>query len=96
MSTVGEYVHPRHGMGSEKTESEWLQEHWPGEDVGHGRKYETMVFKAGEPCMDPQCKCGLPAIDGSELTGKGYNSRAQAQMGHNVMCDLVAKGELEE
>jgi len=35
-----------------------------GEIGGSGRKYETMVFKAGKPCSIKGCGCGLPMISG--------------------------------
>src|SRR5262245_46801635 len=60
VSTVGEFVHPRHGGGSEIEEARWLRANWPGEDIGLDRKYETMVFRAGDPCETKDCGCGLP------------------------------------
>jgi hypothetical protein len=86
ISTVGEYVHPRHSQGSERTEAEWLKKNWPGEEIGFGRKYETMVFRAGKPCDSPKCGCGLPEIDGSELDGNGYNNAKDATEGHMALC----------
>ena len=91
VSTVGEYVHPRHSGSSEKTEAEWLKKNWPGEDVGYGRKYETMVFEAGAPCADAKCGCGLPSIGGSELDARGYNSAKDAREGHMKLCRKWAK-----
>ena len=85
VSTVGEYVHPRHSGGGEGAEAEWLKKNWPGEDIGCGRKYETMVFKAGKPCAVKSCGCGLPEIDGSELDFAGYNERAAAAKGHHKL-----------
>lgn len=86
VSTVGEYVHPRHSGGNETTEREWLKKNWPGEDIGHGRKYETMVFRAGKICTDPKCNCKLPEIDGPELDYNPYNERGAASVGHYEMC----------
>ena len=91
VSTVGEYVHPRHGTGSEQGESDWLKKNWPGEDIGHERKYETMVFLAGKPCDSPLCGCGLPKIDGNELAMAGYNRADDATRGHAKMCVKWAK-----
>lgn len=88
VSTVGEYVHPRHGMGSEQREAEWLKDNWPGEDIGCDRKYETMVFKAGERC---ECGCGLPTIEGSEVDFAGYNDAKSANEGHLRLCDKYAE-----
>jgi hypothetical protein len=85
VSTVGEYVHPRHGMGSEQKEAEWEKENWPGENIGLDRKYETMVFRAGEPCS---CGCGLPrAVDWDELEICGYNDAKAAREGHLRLCE---------
>ena len=83
VSTVGEYVHPRHGGGSEEAEAKWLQANWPGEDVGCDRKYETMVFLAGDRC---EYGCGIPTTSGPELDMYGYNSAGEATEGHMAMC----------
>jgi hypothetical protein len=86
VSTIGEYVHPLHSKGNEKDEAEWMRVNWPGEDIGCGRKYETMVFKAGARCTKKGCECNMPAIGGSELDIHGYQTRGQAQAGHLQMC----------
>lgn len=86
ISTLGEYVHPMHSQGSERKEAEWLQDNWPGEDIGYGRKYETMVFIAGEPCSSEKCGCGLPSI-GTELECIGYNRSKEATEGHMSMIE---------
>jgi hypothetical protein len=86
ISTVGEFVHPRHGKGNEANEAKWLKENWPGEEIGLNRKYETMVFKAGSVCSIPGCGCGLPEISGSEIDFSGYNVRGEAAAGHMTMC----------
>ena len=86
VSTVGEYVHPRHSL-SEQKDAEWLEVNWPGEDIGLNRKYETMVFKAGKRCTSPNCGCGLPEIDGSELAMEGYNRPDKAAEGHLRLCE---------
>lgn len=96
ISTVGEYVHPSRGGGSELAEFRWLQENWPGQDIGIGRKYETMVFRAGEPCTRKACGCcGLPEIDGAEIACKGYNCRGDATRGHMQTCLKVAARKLK-
>jgi hypothetical protein len=87
VSTVGEYVHPRHSMGSEMKEAKWLKENWPGEDIGYQRKYETMVFLAGAPCA---CGCGLPQHDGHDHVSRGYNDAASATRGHHDLCQEYA------
>lgn len=91
VSTVGEYVHPRHGAGSEQTEAMWLLENGPGEDIGPNRKYETMTFKAGAPCDADGCKCGIPRHSGTDLDFDGYNDAGSATEGHHVMCMRVAE-----
>jgi hypothetical protein len=91
VSTVGEFVHPKDSGGSEQAEGEWLSKNWPGSDVGLGRKYETMVFKAGDPCRAPGCMCGIPYISGGELEMKGYNAAGDATRGHVAMCERWAK-----
>lgn len=60
------------------------------EDIGAGRKYETMVFKAGEPCQEPTCRCGKPEIDGHELDADSYNDAGSATRGHHAMCNKWA------
>lgn len=84
---------------------EWLQEnrHLKGdyfdaaymerfgfEEIGVGRTYETMVFKAGDPCSSKGCGCGLPEIDGMELDFEGYNNAQDATRGHTAMCAKYA------
>jgi len=90
ISTIGEYVHPRHSGGSEQGEAEWLKENWPGEDIGYGRKYETRVFKLGNKTCP--CGCGLPRpLDWCEIDSKGYNDAASAREGHLVLCEKYSK-----
>jgi hypothetical protein len=57
------------------------------QEIGCGRKYETMVFKAGNPCSVKECHCGLPEISGSELEADGYNEAGAATAGHYAMCE---------
>ena len=92
VSTIGEYVHPRHSGGSEDAERKWLKKNWPGEELGHNRKYETMVFKAGPPCT---CGCGLPVPeDWAEQDFAGYNDAAAATEGHMRMCAEFAEASV--
>ena len=67
-------------------------------EIGAGRKYETLVFRAtGERCDRDECRCGHPEWSGSELDSDGYNERGDAQRGHYAMCFKVAAlGEGEE
>lgn len=55
-------------------------------EIGLDRKYETMVFEAGEPCSSPDCGCGLPTIASSELDVEFYNDRKSANAGHLELC----------
>ena len=93
VSTVGEYVHPRHSKGSESEDHKWTRDNWPGEDLGPGRKYETMVFYAGDPCTAEGCMCGTPNISGVELDSAGYTRRKEATEGHRAMCEEYANKE---
>ncbi len=57
------------------------------EQIGYGRKYETMVFRlTGEVCTVPECNCGMPSIVPSEIDFEGYNLAGLATTGHMAMC----------
>lgn len=90
VSTVGLYVHPRHSGGSERSEAEWLAANPNGEEIGCGRFYETMVFRAGAPCAAEGCECGIPAIASSELDFEGYVTAGAAAAGHLALCEKWA------
>ena len=94
VSTVGEYIHPSHSGGSEQSEAEWMKKHWPGEDIGYNRKYETMVFRAGKPCNSMECGCGIPTIDGHALDFRGYNTARNARAGHMELCAKWASAKV--
>jgi len=65
------------------------------EEIGLGRKYETMVFKSGPPCSKPKCNCGLPCPeDYCELHSEGYNWPGDAREGHMKICQQVAEGAI--
>ena len=91
ISTVGEYISPRNSGGSELAETEWWNKNWPGEDVGGGCKYETMVFMAGKQCKAKECGCGLPELAGPELESNRCMTRKQAMKGHMKLCNKYAK-----
>lgn len=75
VSTVGELAWSTHAKGS------------PFEDVGYGRKFETMVFKAGKTCRAMDCNCGLPSLSPpTELAMRGYNTAGEATAGHLDLC----------
>lgn len=72
VSTVGEYMPPH-----VEREDEW-------EDIGYGRKYETMVFRlAGSTCG---YGIGKHIDDHNELEVVGYNDHDAANEGHEAMC----------
>ena len=56
------------------------------EEIGFGRKYETMVFRVVGHCDAEGCGCGLPRIDGSELDYEGANDAKTATENHNKLC----------
>jgi hypothetical protein len=56
------------------------------ENIGCDRKYETFVFKAGEPCKSETCGCGLPEINGSELDSLSANDAKTAANNHLILC----------
>lgn len=95
VSTVGEYVHPSHSGGSARAEYEWLKKNHPGADIGWNRKYETMVFRAGEPCREKDCGCGLPTLaDATERAVGCYMTAKEATEGHRALCAEWAKREV--
>lgn len=98
VSTVGEFVHPRHSKGSERTEAEWLAKNPNGADIGCDRKYETMVFKADNtPCDSLECGCGMPGLgdDGQELDMLPANKAGDARDNHMTLCEHYAEMEAE-
>lgn len=70
ISTVGDYM-PRIRGG------EYRQE------IGFNRFFETMVFRVSGPC---ECGCGMPEHDGREIDFAGYQTRTEANDGHEAMC----------
>ena len=88
VSTVGLYVHPRRSGGSEQTERAYLKKNPFGEDIGVDWKFETMVFRAGKPCDNGVCDCGIPMLDpATELDADRYKTPGAANRGHFAMCD---------
>lgn len=61
-------------------------------EIGAGRTYETMVFRAGdERCSRKDCDCGMRVVaEWTELDADGYNVRGDAQRGHYAMCEKWA------
>jgi len=106
VSTVGEYLPPessreytaaRKGIPitgrGEQAEAEYIRK-VGYEEIGYGRKFETMVFRAGKPCSAPGCSCGLPELSPpNELDFEGYNTPGEAAAGHARLCQTVASVE---
>lgn len=69
--------------------------HFGYEEIGCGRKYETMVFRAGAPCNADECgRCGMPIpADFAELNYAPYNDAGSATRGHMEMCEKYAATE---
>ena len=59
------------------------------EEIGHNRKYETMVFRAA-PRDHPTC-CRFQLSSGHEIDFRGYNKPEDAYAGHLELCDKWAK-----
>ena len=99
VSTVGQYLPPEgvrevlancrnielEGQG-ENREADYLKK-VGFENVGAGRKYETMVFNA-KPCVVKGCDCGGHPVptDHMEIDFDGYNSPGDATAGHYRLC----------
>lgn len=87
---------PGHLRGDEKRS--WFLKNVGYLEIGAGRKYETMVFRAipDERCDRDECHCGQPEIaDWGEIDSDGYNDRGDAQRGHYAMCERWAAVEAE-
>lgn len=54
------------------------------ENIGFGRKYETMVFEAAR-VDDPTTCCQWRMADGREKDSAGYNEPSEAYKGHMAM-----------
>jgi hypothetical protein len=62
------------------------------EQIGAGRLYETMVFRAVPAFPGEDC-CPWRQRDGCELDFAGYNDAAAAFRGHLAMCEEWSKKE---
>jgi hypothetical protein len=58
------------------------------EDLGFGRKYETMVFKAHKGKLK---YCPYEQNSGEEVDMEGYNDAGDAYEGHKKMCNKWSK-----
>ena len=59
------------------------------EEIGYGRKYETMVFKAMPRKHKNRC-CPYMIISGDNVDFEGYNSAEEAYKGHLKLCNKYA------
>lgn len=57
------------------------------EEIGAGRKYETMVFKAIKQEGDEAQCCPFTVSDWSEIDSNGYNDAVSAYKGHMALCE---------
>lgn len=79
VSTVGAYEQPG-------AEGKWT-------DIGHMRKFETMVFHIGSEVCG--CGCGERSItDWAELESRCANTPAEAHANHMAVCQEIDSGEL--
>jgi hypothetical protein len=99
VSTVGEYL-PDEGVREIYASSRGIPLEGRGEyrradymrkigyeEIGCGRKYETMVFKAHKT----KDKCCPYAMTSGELDFKGYNTPENAFAGHMKLCRKWSK-----
>lgn len=83
VSTVGQLV-ALEGIGDDR-EADYMKK-IGYEEIGCGRTFETMVFKAGKRCRVKDCMCLQPSLASSEKDFEGYNTAGEAQAGHLKMC----------
>jgi hypothetical protein len=62
-------------------------------DIGHERKYETMVFKA-VPADDAHSCCPWRIDVSDNVDSRGYNDATEAYRGHLELCEKWAKAEV--
>jgi hypothetical protein len=102
ISTVGEYVpdsqvrmiHRQvHGwpmdLKGDDEEADFLRRTKGGEDIGCGRKFETMVFKAKLFKIKKGSKtcCPYRQVSGGSVDCVGYNRPEEAFEGHMKLCE---------
>jgi hypothetical protein len=62
------------------------------EEIGHARKYETMVFKSMKPNKERKCDaCPYIIKNGNNLDYEPYNDPKEAYKGHMKMCKKWSK-----
>lgn len=83
ISSIGEYVAP---AIVEPTRGRFTE-------IGYNRLYETMVFRLSDIICT--CGCDAPEIhDWSEVAFRGYNSRTEAEEGHEAMVASYMSNEV--
>ena len=97
VSTVGEYLpdsqvreiyaqsrgYKLEGIGDAR-KTDFLKKNNGYEEIGHNRKYETMVFKA---IKSPKCQaCPFTIESGNNIDQNNYNEQKEAFRGHYKMC----------
>ena len=84
VSTVGSYF---------RTEPEKL-DYDSGEEVGAGRKFETMVFSCSG---NERSECGCPIPESwEEIDCIGYNTHKEANEGHMKACRKWSRAKRKE
>lgn len=83
VSTIGDY----HSVTQIRAKGE---EAFEQEEVGCGRKFETMVFVA-QKCGRKGCGPHWVMKNGTELDFRGYNTAADATRGHLAFCRKWAR-----
>lgn len=89
VSTVGGYQPYKH-MNQDMLKKLDIKNPYEYEDIGHGRKFETMVFGFKKP----DCECCTFAADVSKEHGEyfgSYNDPHEARKGHLEICNKLAE-----
>ena len=97
VSTVGEMIHSNElikiihpelsHLKGDKLMYEFKRK-FKSEDLGHNRKYETMVFNAKK--SKNKC-CPYSIILNKQVDFKGYNKPEDAYKGHLELCEKWSK-----
>ena len=90
VSTLGEWVVSSVSHGTARIKDEW-------QDLASSkRKYETMVFLAGDPCDVDDCKCGQPSLKNTvELDMLPASNAGEARDNHMALCERYAEKQPE-
>lgn len=76
------------GMGDFRR-ADWMRKNgW--EEIGMGRTYETMVFKAEKSNEKNSC-CPYRIASGSYVDFRGYKTSEDAYQGHLELCEEYSK-----